>query len=144
VSTVGRRGFLAGTFGVLAAVAAPIGWVGRAFAGPSATTTPTEKLAALLTDAEAMEHIGEAYLAGTPDERDATILFGALAPVGELPDAWWADVRLPELRRTMRAATHADFADGAVVDVGGWQLARTECRLAALFTLTRETPAPIP
>jgi hypothetical protein len=137
VSTVGRRGFLAGALGALTAVAAPIGWVGRAFAGPSATILPAEKLALLLTDAEATEHIGDAYLAGTPDEREAAVLYGVLTPVGQVPDLWWAGVALSELRRTMRTATHTDFANGAVVDVEGWQLARTESRLAALFTLTR-------
>lgn len=48
-----------------------------------------------------------------------------------------AGVGLPELQRTIRAAAHADFATGDVADLEGWQLARTEARLAALFTVTR-------
>ena len=91
----------------------------------------------MFRDAAGTKRIGEAYLAVVPEERDASVLFAALAPEGETPDEWWAAVSVRELRRTMRAAAHADFAANAVVDLEGWQLARTECRLAALFTLTR-------
>lgn len=136
MSTVGRRGFLGGMAAVLAAAATPITWVGRAFAAAPAAT-PADTLARLFRDAAGTKRIGEAYLAVVPEERDASVLFAALAPEGETPDEWWATVSVRELRRTVRIAAHADFATNAVVDLEGWQLARTECHLAALFALTR-------
>ena len=136
MSTVGRRGFLGGVVGVLVAAAAPIGWVGRAFGAPAAAANPSDKVARLFSDEAGTSRIGAAYLAVVPQENDATLLFAALAPTGEPPDEWWVGVGMRELRRTVRAAAHADFAAGDVVDLEGWQLARTEVRLAALFTVT--------
>jgi hypothetical protein len=118
-------------------VTAPVGWVARAFAGPSAATDPAAKVARFFSDPVGATHIGTAYLAVAPTENDATVLRAALAPEGEEPEAWWASVSVSELRRTIRKAAHADFAAGTVVDLEGWQLAPTEARLAALFTLSQ-------
>ncbi|MSO78149.1 MAG: hypothetical protein EXQ79_00905 [Acidimicrobiia bacterium] len=136
MSTVGRRGFLGGMAAALTVAATPINWVGRAF-GAVPTASPADTLARLFRDAAGTERIGEAYLAVAPVERDASALFAALAPEGETPDEWWGHVGVAELRRTLRKRAHNDFAVNDVVDLEGWQLARTECRLAALFTLTR-------
>jgi hypothetical protein len=46
-------------------------------------------------------------------------------------------VSIHDLRLAMRRAAHADFATGDVVDLEGWQLARSEGRLAALYKVTR-------
>lgn len=133
----GRRGFVGGVVGVLTVAAAPITWVGRAFGATRAGLSPTDKVGLLFPDAAGTRRIGEAYLAVAPEENDQTLLFQALAPPDQQFDEWWGQVGVAELRRTIRKAAHADFAESRVVDLEGWQLATTECRLAALFTLAQ-------
>jgi len=139
MTTFGRRGFLGSLLGALAVSVAPVGRLGRAFGsttvGPAAG--PAEVIASFFADADAAARIGAAYLSVVPAEGDVDFLLGALAPEGVTPEEWWAGVGLPELQRTIRAAAHADFATGDVADLEGWQLARAEARLAALFTVTR-------
>jgi hypothetical protein len=138
MSIVGRRRFLGGALGVLAAITAPVAWVSRAFgATTGVAATPAEKVARFFTDDAGAARIGAAYVAAVPQEGEPDFLVTALTPAGETPDTWWAGVTVPELRRIVRAAAHTDFEAGTVADVEGWQLARTEARLAALFSLTR-------
>jgi hypothetical protein len=87
------------------------------------------------SDPAAAMRIGSAYLAVVPQDGDVNLLLEALTPEGEVPAEWWASVTVDELRTTVRAAAHADFKAADVADVAGWQLARTEARLAALLTL---------
>jgi hypothetical protein len=137
MTRVGRRGFIGGVAGVAAVVAAPIGWVGRAFGASNAGLSPNDKVARLFSEAAGTRRIGEAYLAVAPEDNDATLLFRALAPDGEDPDEWWARVSVGELRREVRTRAHDDFITKDIVDLEGWQLSKTEARAAALFTLTQ-------
>ena len=129
-----RRGFVGGMLGVLALAAAPVRAVARVRIGASAS--PSEKVARFFTNDAGAVRIGSVYLQAHPDEGDAETLFDALTPPGERPQQWWTSVSMGELRRTIRAAAHADFKSGDVVDLEGWQLARTEARLAALLKAT--------
>ena len=137
MTRVGRRGFIGGVAGVAAAVVAPIGWVGRTFAGSTGTaSTPNEKVARLFAGhPDGAKRIGGAYLAVAPEDNDATLLFRALAPDGEDADEWWAQVSVGELRREVRTRAHDDFITKDIIDLEGWQLALTEARLTALSTL---------
>jgi len=133
MTTIGRRGFLAGAAGAVVALVTPLR---RAFgstpAGPFGAGAIVPRY---FSDAGAAARIGGAYLAGVPEEGDVDLLLAALTPAGETPAQWWAGVTIPELQDTVRTQAHADFAAGHVVDLAGWQLARTEARLAALSTL---------
>ena len=137
MTRVGRRGFLSGLLGVVAAASVPIGWVGRAFGAAATPTSPAEKVASLFSDPVGVARIGTAYLGVAPDEGSVDVLLAALAPAGQSPEEWWTAVGVRELRLTVRTAAHADFVAGDVVDLEGWQLARTEARLAALFVVTQ-------
>jgi hypothetical protein len=136
VRRVGRRQFLFGGIAGLA-VAAFTRMAGAAtrFVRPSAT--PAELLAQYFTDAVGTRRIGDAYVAVVPAESSADALLAALAPEGEDPAQWWASITLEKLQKPMRRRVHDDFEAGDVVDLDGWQLARTEARLAALYVLTQ-------
>lgn len=74
--------------------------------------------------------IGERYLAVAPEERDATLLMRRLQDVVDAGDGS-RDGRAEGVRTQI----HRDFAADDVVQVDGWVLARTECRLCALAVL---------
>jgi hypothetical protein len=90
------------------------------------------RLARLLRGPESARGIADAYLAGVGEinaHRAATALnMGAvLAPLDRIQGQVAA-------RAFLGARIRADFADGAVIEVDGWRLSRTEvgaCLLAA-------------
>lgn len=133
---VGRRGFIGGVAAVVAVATAPIGWVGRAFGASTAGLSATDKVARLFSDAAGTKRIGEAYLAVVPDDGDVELLLRAIAPPDEVPEEWWAQITVGELRREVRTRAHDEFIANDIVDLEGWLLAKTEARLAALFVVT--------
>ena len=98
--------------------------------------TPADLVGAYFSNGAAAGRIGALYLQLVPAEASEVALLAALAPAGEDPTQWWASIDDAGLREEVRARAHADFETPDVVDIGGWQLARTEARLAALWTLT--------
>jgi len=131
---IGRRGFLGAVIGAFVASTTRLRGVPAAEAAvPAQVSAPT--LSAFFADAAAAARIGAAYLAVAPAEGDADFLFTELAPVGAVPADYWATVTIDQLHLDIREAVHADFEAGEIVDIGGWQLAKTEARLAALSTL---------
>ncbi|MEX0665647.1 MAG: hypothetical protein WD598_12895 [Acidimicrobiia bacterium] len=136
MTTIGRRGFLASILGAFVALVTPFGQLVRASASTVAGPFGAGAVVGLFfSDAAAAARIGGAYLAVVPQEGDVNFLLEALTPEGEVTAEWWATVTLEELQQTVRDAAHADFKAEDVADVAGWQLARTEARLAALSTM---------
>ena len=84
-------------------------------AGPSPAAAP---------DAAA-EAVGRRYLEETPAESTEADLRAAL------PDEL-ADVQPGEETARLSAAVHADFDQGRTIELDGWLLSVTECRVAAL------------
>jgi hypothetical protein len=93
------------------------------------------RLRRLLSGANSAHHIAAAYLAGIAetDYRRAAVDLGMpaiLAPTDRI-------VGMDGLRAFLGSRIRADFATGAVIDVDGWRLSRTEvgaCLLAASVT----------
>lgn len=144
MSAIDRRRFL----GV--GVAAVVGSIGTRlrFGGTRRSTaaevgdraqasTPGDLVGAYFADPIGTQHIGAAYLAAADTDTDAMTLLGELAPPDAEPVTWWATIDQAGLVKQIRNRSHADFANGDVVDLDGWQLAHTEARLAALWVLTR-------
>lgn len=76
--------------------------------------------------------IGEMYLEVTPEESSAGRLLDALLDeIGSLPSTEDGSVR-----ERLRLAARRDFAEGRIIDLDGWRLARTELRLYALAHLS--------
>jgi hypothetical protein len=98
--------------------------------------TPADLVGAYFSNGAAAGRIGALYLQLVPAEASEAALLAALAPTGEDPTQWWASTDDAALKDEVRARAHADFETPDVVDLGGWQLARTEARLAALWALT--------
>lgn len=73
----------------------------------------------------AAEAVGRRYLEETPAESTEAELQAALP--GEL-----ADVQPGEETARLAAAVQADFDQGRTVELDGWLLSVTECRVAAL------------
>ena len=133
---VGRRQFLAGGIAGLA-VAAFTRVAGAATRLVRPAASPEGLIERYFEDSDGTRRIGRAYLDLVPAEDAIDPLLAALAPEGEDPSEWWGAVTLGELRKEMRRRAHADFESGDVVDLAGWQLARTEARLAALWVITQ-------
>lgn len=152
-----RRGFLAG---LLAAGTWLVGrGLGRrnnerrgsGATGIATTTTeaeaprpPTPDLddAQLAVVTEGLErvlpHRGEAVALGTiyldkhPDERQVKVLLALVAPGGQPAGTRLLALDAPTARARIDRLVRDDFVEGRIVQVGGWRLARTEARLAAL------------
>jgi hypothetical protein len=90
------------------------------------------QLVNLVTDPSAADVFGRRYLEMKPDEAKTAKLVELIC--GE--DRSEFENQPPSKRLALlRARYHVDFKKGDVVDLFGWQLARTECRLYALATL---------
>jgi hypothetical protein len=135
-----RRTFLSaaavGIAGFVSAGAQRAGAFWRPPPRSTRTATPSDLVGSFFSDAEATRRIGTAYLQVAPTEASETALITALAPPGEDPAQWWASIDLAALQKEVRRRAHRDFKTPDVVDIGGWQLARTEARLAALWVVT--------
>jgi hypothetical protein len=82
------------------------------------------------TSDASVARVGEAYRAAYPDEDDRALL------ERELPDLDGArGAELEDRLRLLDERVRQDFADGDVVLVDGWLLARTEARAAALVSI---------
>jgi hypothetical protein len=88
---------------------------------------------------ESARVLGQRYLATVPEEGDAGLLMQRLStavgvPVGssEHPTEQLSTARLREL---LKEGIQQDFERYDVVQLDGWVLARTECRLCALAVL---------
>ncbi|MCX4246597.1 hypothetical protein [Paraliomyxa miuraensis] len=77
--------------------------------------------------------LGRQYLAAHPEENDLGTLRAALGLDVPEPDPGTID--------DFDGAIRHDLQTRDVVELEGWQLSRTECRLYALATLTLTTPA---
>lgn len=90
-------------------------------------------LAGLVSDRRGVRRIGFAYLRDHPLEADTDRLVSGL-----FPDPWACRLvkqnhsRPDELRRYLKRRIREDFEAGATVNLEGWILSRTECRVCAL------------
>lgn len=139
MSRLDRRRFLAlaGSVLGLVAVSRRVVLAAPLEAGPRATEASDvdghpRSVETLVSGGEGVRRIGAAYLAATPEERDASALFDAI--LAKRPDLARAS-RPRALRAAFARAVRHDFAVGDVVVLDGWRLARTEARLCALWAL---------
>jgi hypothetical protein len=126
---VGRRRFLA----VAASGGAVVLGGGLGFAllrdGDGGSPDPTGAPPAPPSSTAATRAVGERYLAAVPEESDPAELRRLLpAGIDGLPPA--------TATAEIAAAVRSDFAEGRTVEVDGWLLSATECRLAALSVVT--------
>ena len=96
-------------------------------ASPGRDRARARAVCALFGDPGSAARVGRAYLDSVPSERDLDRLLALLDP----PQA----AGLEALRAWAASSVSRDFERGDAVDVGGWQLARTEARLCALCEL---------
>lgn len=134
-SDIARRRFLAGALPALAAGGLTL-WPGAAALGRSnaAASCGSEALACLFRSRESAVRLGRAYLRQHPEEADQAALerlvFARLD--GLRPDTASG---LAALKRSFESARRQDFDCGAVVQLGGFMLSRTELRACALVAL---------
>ena len=93
------------------------------------------RLAGLLQDQESACRVGREYLRRFPEEGDAACLVAAIC--ADMPQAGDTVARLnmSRLGQLVAQRLRADFEHGRVVNLRGWILGRTECRLCALASL---------
>jgi hypothetical protein len=83
--------------------------------------------AGLVPNLDAARDLGFVYLRRSSDRNSMKSLARELFGGERIPDA--------ELVRMIAERVRLDFVAGAIVDVGGWQLARTEAELCAIIAL---------
>ncbi len=110
---------------VLAALACLVPTIGCARTTASATSPPLSLPRAPIPEAIAV--LGRRYLADHPEDADREALRRALGLDPSDSEA----TRLARIDDALRR----DLAAGDVVDLEGWQLTRTECRLYAAVAL---------
>ena len=93
------------------------------------------RLRSLMGPPESARVIGSAYLERFPQEAEASTLLRLILDRLALVEPEAAALGAPALRGRLAAGLRADFADGHLVDVGGWLLSRTEARLCAAWAL---------
>lgn len=93
-------------------------------------------LRGMFRDPHSPAQLGRAYLEQTPDEADpATLLMRIVKqPHVRQQIAFGSE---DDLRDWVRSRIRADFEAGALVNVRGWMIARTEARLCALCVVAR-------
>ena len=115
---------------VLGAIASLVGVA----CGPKvATSTPDAPLSAaqvLVVVPPGVLVLGREYLEAEPKEADADRLREALAWPSTEDDAAW--------RASLGEAIRDDLDEDRIVELAGWHLTRTECRVYALAALLEE------
>lgn len=136
-SALTRRSFLQTALGLAA-----LGWLQplRALQRISGWHQPdplAPRLTAMFTQPASAAVVGQAYLRATPEETHERRLVSLVCRqlAGGRTGVALGD--RASLREQVREAQRQDFANGRVVQVEGWVLARTEARLCALAALRR-------
>lgn len=115
-----------------------VGWrileEGEPAAPPTSSTVPPPPPArmadALVAMADALVAVGTRYLETYPDEADQEVLLDSLPALqGEVPTRPGLELQ------GLAEQAAADHVAGAVVELDGWILSRTECRAAALYAV---------
>lgn len=115
---------------------AGLGWpLARRARAAGAPDTLRAALASCIESRTSARHVGLAYLAQVPAERDAELLVRRIC-AGK---AWcqWSpmDYDEPMLKRRLAAQIRRDFAEHRTVNLRGWVMSQTEARLCALIAL---------
>ena len=128
---VGRRGFLQAAGGL---AAAPVGFAAyRSMPGGGDAFVPNPQLEALIAAGDFSVELGGKHLQDLGlASKDAFEVLQTEVMNG-LPK------HSADLRRELNGKVVQDFAAGRVCRVDGWQLSATECRLAALAFLFKES-----
>lgn len=107
--------------------------------GPTSGAMPPA-LAANLARLPGVEHlraIGDAVVAAEVLDGPADELVALIAPEGVTdPAGWCAGTEPTVLRDHVADTAERDFTTGAVLEVDGWRLSRTEAALSALVALS--------
>jgi hypothetical protein len=127
-SDIARRRFLATTL----AAGGLTFWPGTG--APARPQGVADILARLFRVRESAALLGQAYLRQHPEEADKAILERLVAAqLGDLREAEAAGKTA--LKRSFERAKGRDFERGAVVQLGGFMMSRTELRACALVAL---------
>ncbi len=134
--SLGRRRFLVLAGFALAALG--FGKLRAAAATPPATDAAqalARRIAALPGRRASARAVGRAYLERQPEEAHVERLVASLIGDATSHEARCLIDDPDALRRAVRARCRRDFADGELVAIGGWLLARSEARICALAHL---------
>ena len=130
MSAMDRRQFLA--LGAGAVAVAVLAACSRGSGGPS---VDLGALPTLYPDADRVAPVGKLAVKVKEIGDDRVALAAALSPDGSAAGLTHASG--PALRTHLTRAVREDFAKNRIVGVAGWQLPRTEARIAALLYLQR-------
>jgi hypothetical protein len=120
--SIGRRAFVVGGLGLVAAGAGAV-------AVQRGRLDDTVDPSVIAHRADGLAALGTAYLATYPGDLDLDGLFDAVPPLAGATSRGDVRAALPAVAEAARR----DFAEGRVVVVDNWRLARTEARAAALL-----------
>jgi len=93
------------------------------------------RLANILVDKQSAKTIGVEYLRSVPSEAKADLLIDLLCSFDGDQRAKFARADKNQLTALVRLRQRQDFDHGRVVNLRGWILSETECRVCALTAL---------
>jgi hypothetical protein len=134
-TNISRRSLLSGlvylgSFGFLQP-----GWTLDKLHNTSKTNTLASELANFYVDKESAKIVGLEYLRSVPSEANVSLLVELLCSFDREQHAAFAQTDRQKLRELLLLRQRQDFEDERVVNVRGWLLSKTECRLCALAAL---------
>ena len=99
------------------------------------TDALASKLANFYADKQSAKIIGLEYLRSVPSEANAGLLIDLICSFAREQRAEFAQADKQKLRELLLLRQHQDFELERVVNVRGWILSKTECRLCGLAAL---------
>jgi hypothetical protein len=134
-TNITRRTFLGGLFSLGSLEFLGMGWNLDRLCASGDTDSLASKLANVHGDKHSAKIVGAEYLRSVPSEAKAKLLIDLICSCdgGQHAEFTQADKR--KLLELLRVRQRQDFEHGRVVNVRGWILSKTECRVCALAAL---------
>jgi hypothetical protein len=134
-TNITRRTFLSGLFYLGSLEFLGIGWNLDKLCARGHTDALASKLANIHVDKQSAKIVGVEYLRSVPLEAKANVLIDLICSFDGGQRAEFAQADNQKLTELLRLQQRQDFEHGRVVNLHGWILSKTECRVCALAAL---------
>lgn len=134
-TNITRRDFLAGLVYLVSSGFLQLGGKWDIFHATGKTDALAAKLANFYVDKKGAKIVGLAYLRSVPSEAQVDLLVNCICSFNGAQRAELAQADEEKLKELLLLRQRNDFEHERVVNIRGWILSQTECRLCALAAL---------
>jgi hypothetical protein len=134
-TNITRRSFLSGLLYLGSLGFLEIGWNLHKLRASGHTDALASKLANIHVDKQSAKIVGVEYLRSVPSETNADFLIDLICPLNGGQRAEFIQADKQKLKELLLLRQRQDFEYGRVVNLRGWILSKTECRVCALTAL---------